>query len=39
MNDLQETQPLADADLSPEQRVIKAALQAVIEHYDQLIAW
>jgi hypothetical protein len=34
-NDQQETHPLADAGLRPEQRVIKAALQAVIEHYDQ----
>ena len=34
-NDQQETHPLTDADLNPEQRVIKAELQAVIEHYDQ----
>ena len=34
-NDLQEKHPLADSSLSIEQRVIKAALQAVIEHYDQ----
>ena len=34
-NDLQETHPLADSSLSPEQLEIKASLQDVLDNYAQ----